>query len=68
MISKGKLILKLFVAVLAGVNCRFGMLDDHVTAETEGVHRALAAQLAAVVAAVVVRLHAHLQELHNAEP
>ena len=45
-----------------------GMLDDHVTAETEGVNGALAAQFAAVVAAVVVRLYAHFQELHDAEP
>jgi len=67
-ISKCELILKLFVAVLTSVDGRFGMLDDHVTAETEGVHGALAAQLAAVVAAVVIRLDTHFQELHNPEP
>ena len=61
------LVLKLFLAILAGVNGRLGVLDDHVTAETEGVGRDLAAQLASVEFGVVVGIYATLQKLHHSK-
>ena len=37
MVPKSELILELFVAVLAIVDGGLGVLDDHVTPETEGM-------------------------------
>jgi hypothetical protein len=66
-IPQSELVGELLVAVLAGVDGRLGVLDDHVPAKTEGMDRHLAAQLAPVVLGVVFRIDAVLQELHDTE-
>ena len=59
------LVLELFVAILARVDRRLGMLDDHVPAEAEGVSRHFPTQLATVVLAVVLGVNATLKKLHH---
>ena len=65
MIPKSELVLELFVAVLASLDGRLRMLDDHVTPETEGMSRDLAAQLAPEEPAVVFRVDTALKEIHD---